>query len=232
MITYKSKKPELKFQLFKKMTDHSSGEFFNVFSNLIILVPVIYAYINLLIPSGTLALVIGTVSFFYHSCQTEFFCIINGGFVDEPDYKALQLADRFFVSLGVLYYSLFILQLELDLILISVFIASPIFFISLLSRSYGGDLTIIVTLVLLIFIGALYNIFFIRKFYFGLGSTIIGLILFVSGVTLYAVAGDPGDKNYNTYHGLWHIFLMLTLLFIFRGKIISMDKYVVLNWKK
>ena len=216
----------------------TSGEAFNVFSNLFILVPVIYGYANYLFPSATLALIIGTVSFFYHSCQTDLFCVIEDSILSEPRFAELQLADRYFVAIGLVYYSYFVLQVDWDLTLVALFISSPLILIGLLSFDTNGFITLYVTLGVIILIGIIFNIFFKRYFYFGIVSSIIAFILFAIGIVFYALAGDPGDKNYDTLHGFWHVFLMLGLLFIFATKINrtktytekELDKTVVFEW--
>jgi len=205
------------------MGSSNSENLFLVLSNIAAILPFSYALFIRQYPEATLLGIIAIISFFYHLCQGEFFCIVKQNCANSDDFAFLQFADEFFVFIGILWFIAYFFRFtgisHLRFTISFIFIAQAIVFIPLISDNEFFIYEVI--LIFIAFIVALawtilkpswlkspsFNIAGIFSFIFA------GLLLIV-GFTLFVVGGDPGDPQYIILHGIWHILLFIAAFFI------------------
>lgn len=195
----------------------SSADLFNVFSNLFAL-PAIFIALNFsLWATSALVASVASVSFLYHACQTGLFCIFSSDVPGEQDFFLLLVADQILVSLAIIWFAFYILEIPFRVTTASVLFTLPIFYLSYVSSTPAQDA--IVWSVIGAFIGAavMYVIILRKDLRFGILSTSAAIFLGTIGLILFLVDEDAGgieSNNYNGLHGSWHMLIFLTLFFV------------------
>lgn len=194
---------------------NSSDELYLVLSNTAILPAVVYSFFLGLWPEFSLLTALGTNSTLYHLCQGNFFCIITTSVLGQPDFYVLQKTDEFFVNIAIVYFVMYFLWIPREIILLVVFLVSPMFMMTIFSGSVYTNLILGVVIGISVFAVLIYCVFVKEEFEFSLISGILALILLITGFVFFLLGGDPNESdNYGIYHGNWHTFLMLGLFFV------------------
>ncbi len=207
---------------------NSNSDLFLILSNVAIIPAILYSYVKRLWPETTLLTTVGIVSFLYHSCQANFYCIVRDMCPGKTKYTTLQNSDEFFVNITIIWFIMYFMRLPRNLSIAVVFAAAPVFLISIFT--HGPDLLFILVGVILIsgFSSIIYSILLYRHIKFSYPSAVIALIFLIIGFTIFYIGGDPDKpQNYGTYHSIWHILLMIAVFFVLKTRYGT--KYVIID---
>jgi hypothetical protein len=210
----------------------SATDLYLLFSNVVIVIPIVYAFSRKLYAEASLLTTVGVISTLYHACQADFYCIFNSNLKHHSNDKLLQYSDEFFVDTTVIWFILFFLEFEIQYRIAVIFFVQPIFLLSVLSQSSHTPTIVLVTIFGITFFALLRSIFLYKRIYAELESGIIALILLISGFVIFYLGGDDGINEYGTLHSTWHILLMLSLLFIIRTKVTFGRYYLIFEVDK
>lgn len=143
-------------------------------------------------------------SFFYHMCQAEFYCIVS--------VSNHQIMDHFFVYSTFVWMALFLVNTQI-IPKVCVYVIAQAFLLPSIIKwmnSWALAGTIIVITILVLVTVAAYNGYVT----FDTWDLFCALILIITGLVFFSLAGDPGDKRYPGYHSLWHTTSMSSLYFV------------------
>lgn len=193
---------------------NSPGEYFVVFSNLAIIPSIVISIVEEKLGNASILtgnLVISTI---YHLCQSDFFCIFETEIQGERNYRLLQDADQFQVSLTISWFVMYFLGIKTSYAATALFLLIPVFLLSVLSGTGSLHTIILVSIVLLIAGVLIYGVIKKNTVAFNLWYAIAASVLLITGFVFFVIGEDPGRHQYNTFHSLWHIFLMLAVFFV------------------
>ncbi len=195
-----------------------NSSFFVVFSNLIIIPAFLLSIVFKLFHLSSIIATVGTISTIYHLCQSNLICLFDSNIENKSGYILLQYSDMFFVNTILISFIMYLLEVKKKITISVIFILQGIFLLSILSgnKYYLAINSISIICGILISICYLY----LKNKSIGINLTwfIISIIIIAIGLFFYIYAGDPNDLNYNTYHSLWHIFLMGSLFTLILSK--------------
>jgi hypothetical protein len=200
---------------------------FLVISNIAAIPAIVYALYRCLFPEATLIIIIAIVSFFYHMCQSDYWCLVSSDCQNKADFVIMQMMDEFFVFVVIIWFILYFFEIRLRYRIVLTFIIQTIIFIPIVRNVYilifeaaiiGG--IIIISIIILIFLSK-------KSISFYIFSTIVAIILIVVGFSLFIVAGDPDDSLYPWLHSVWHILLFIAILFVLDMKYGKTDTLII-----
>lgn len=191
---------------------------FLLMSNVAVVPAVMFAVYKKKFDSAAIIATVAVVSFLYHSCQAGFFCIFNTDIPGKSNFYLLQKSDEYFVSIAIVWFVLYAIEIRSLLASTLIFSIQAIFLLSLLSGKDYATTIVGVAIGVGILFAIVYFMIKPKMLAFAIVPSVVSLVLLASGFALFIVAGDPGDKNYWVYHSLWHIFLFLAVFFVLMTK--------------
>jgi len=190
--------------------DTTSEGLYLVLSNIAIVAAIWLCFYHRRYPEATVAFVVFAISSTYHLCQSGFYCV--------ADLEVLRRADHFFVYSLIIWYTLYWLELPLD-IRFSTFFLLTAFLYPTSAENLSSNVFTGIAIGVIAFVAFIYIIFINMKIpRITLIETIIIVALAGTGIGLDAYAGDVTDNNYPYAHGTWHILTMLALFFFISMK--------------
>lgn len=207
----------------------STADLFNTFSNLFIIPAVLIALNLRLWATAALSTAVGSVSFLYHACQTELFCIFTRDVQGEKMYFFLQTLDQTLVFAALIWFSYYLLEISFRLTVALVLLTIPIFYLTTASGSEWRDVINLVIIGWIILCGFFYVVVTRKRLQFGKRSLFLAFVLAVLGLVFYVLDDRDGqdDDRYNSFHGAWHMTIFLALFFVITTKIEPTRFYVV-----
>jgi LPXTG-motif cell wall-anchored protein len=192
-------------------------ENFNTFSNLFVLPAIIICLYYKLWSTAALLTTLGTVSFLYHACQTELFCIFDSNVSGERNYFLLQTIDLTNVFFTIIWFIYYILEIKDSLKITAIFLAFPVLVLTFISDSEYKDAINWSLIGLLLIVALIYVLYKRKKIRIGPVSFIFASILLGIGVILFFLSSSDVESDaYNLHHGLFHTFAFLSLgLFVY-----------------
>jgi hypothetical protein len=202
---------------------------FLVLSNIAAIPAISYALYRRLWPEASILTIIAVVSFFYHLCQSDYWCIVTSDCQNNEFFAIMQTMDEFFVFIAVIWFIMYFFEIRLNYRISFTFILQSIIFIPILK-----DISLLifeVVIVVIVILASIIVLFFIHKkaLSFYIFSTLVAICLIAVGFSLFIIAGDPGDSQYPWIHPVWHILLFFGALFIIDMKYGITDSELVTN---
>lgn len=207
---------------------NTNGELYLILSNIAMLPAIIYAWFRRLYAETALLITVATVSFLYHACQGNFFCIVRETSFGEQKFVILQNTDEFFVNITIIWFVMYFLNVPRDVEFAVVFTIAPILLISILSNTANTLYILIGAISVAGIVAFSYSLILNRKFRFSYIPAFIALFLLIGGSLFFYFANDPGTSdNYSSFHATWHVLLMLAVAFVLHTR--YGPHHVVLN---
>ena len=209
---------------------NSSGELYLVLSNVAIIPAIVLAVFEELYDLASLFASLATVSTLYHLCQSDFYCIFISDIKGEQKYRLMQLMDEFLVSITIIWLVMFFLEIRKKIAISFLFLYIPVFLVTLLG-DYSNTLLILgISITILIVSAVICAVIENNGLHISIKATIIAVILMAVGFAIFYIGGDPGiTSQYNSFHGTWHVLLLMSMYFIIKIKYGKIDLKVDLN---
>lgn len=192
----------------------NQSDLFLLLSNVAVVPATLIAVLLKRYASAALITTVAVVSFLYHSCQANFFCVVNNTVQGERHYYLMQKSDEFFVNVAIVWFVLYAIELGAFLSATVVFSLQGVFLLVLLSGSEYSTTILSSTIAVVTFFAFIYVLMRPKRLAFSIMPSLAALALLASGGTLFVVAGNNGEEKYWLYHSLWHVLLFLSVFFV------------------
>lgn len=192
----------------------NQSDLFLLLSNIAVVPAFLYAIAIKKFDSAAILATVSIVSFLYHSCQTNYFCVFNSDIPGESNFYLLQKSDEFFVTIAFVWFILYAVGIGSILTATAIFSLQGVFLLSLLSGKSYSTTIIAITIGIAAFFAIVYALIRPKRLYFVILPSFVSLALLAAGFTLFIIAGDPGETKYYLYHSFWHILLFIAVFFV------------------